>query len=190
MKRLLPIVEGQGDAAAVPVLIRRIATAHEIHNINILTPHRRGDLPKIRTRLSDFLSAARMERAQVLWVLDYDGQDCLDVTADLIKLSASAKQLAPDLDIRFSFMVKEFESLFLADEVATRAMFKDIPSNVAFPGKPEDVRGAKEWLSKARPKGLAYKETTHQEKLTLSLTLQSCASVRPHSNGLRLHCSN
>ena len=36
MKRLLPIVEGQGDVKAVSLLIRRILEAHEIYEVDIL----------------------------------------------------------------------------------------------------------------------------------------------------------
>lgn len=171
MRRVLPIVEGQGDAAAVPVLIRRVAADHGIHDLEILTPHRRGDLPKIRGRLGDFLEAARLESAPVLWVLDYDCQDSIDIAADLTQLAEQTEQLAPDMQVRYSFMVKEFESLFLFDEGTTRRVFRDIPADVTFPSEPEEVRGAKEWLSKARPKGQAYKETTHQEKLAAQLDL-------------------
>lgn len=171
MKRVLPIVEGQGDATAVPALMRRVAAEHGIHNLEILTPHRRGDLPKIRSRLSDFLEAARLENAPVFWVLDYDCQGCVDVDADMAQLAAESERLAPDMQIKYSLIVKEFESLFLVDEPTTRRVFKDIPAEITFPDKPEEVRGAKEWLSKARPKGQAYKETTHQEKLASQLDL-------------------
>jgi len=170
-RSILTIVEGHGDAVAVPTLIRRVAQAHGIYDLTTLRPHIRGDLPKIRPRLKDYLLAAAEEDAPVFWVLDYDCDTCTDVLRDIAGLQAEAKQATPHLQVRFAFMVKEFESLFLTDEATTRQVLKSIPSDLRFPTEPESVRGAKEWLSKALPKGQAYKETIHQDRIASQLNL-------------------
>lgn len=171
MKRVLPIVEGTGDATAVPTLIRRIAHEHEIFDLEILTPHQRGDIPTIKPRLRDFLVAASFDEAPLFWVLDYDCDGCTDVALDLQKFEALAKQIVPHIAVRFALMVKEFETLFLVDETTTRRVLKHIPGDTIFPQNAESVRDAKGWLSKALPKGLSYKPTTHQERISAQVDL-------------------
>lgn len=170
-KSILPIVEGHGDALAVPTLIRRVAHDHGLYDLETLRPHIRGDLPKVRPRLKDYLLAAAEEGAPVLWVIDYDCDTCTDALHDLADLQSEAKIHAPHMQVRFALMVKEFESLFLTDQSTTRQVLKSIPSDVLFPPDPELVRGAKEWLSKVLPKGQAYKETIHQDRISSQLNL-------------------
>ncbi|KQY88848.1 hypothetical protein ASD35_15065 [Pelomonas sp. Root1444] len=104
--------------------------------------------------------------------MDYDCDTCTDVMRDIADLQTQAHLAAPHMPVRFAFMVKEFESLFLADEATTRQVLKSIPLDAAFPSTPESIRGAKEWLSKALPKGQAYKETIHQDRISSQLSLE------------------
>lgn len=171
MKRVLPIVEGDGDLSAMPVLIRRVAEAAGHHGIQVLKPHKRGDLPKVRSRFDDFLGAALLEQAPILWVMDYDCKECDDVERDLAALVERAKQSHVDQPLEFAFFVKEFESLFLADRETTVAYFPDIPPTTRWPTDPESLRNAKGWLSEARPRGMAYKETMHQVRLAARVDL-------------------
>ncbi|HET7867274.1 MAG TPA: DUF4276 family protein, partial [Burkholderiaceae bacterium] len=110
---------------------------------------------------------------------DYDCADCNDVDRDLRALYEQAATVSTAQKTEFAFMVKEYESLFLADHETTRSVFPDIPESCVFPQNPEAVRGAKEWLSKARPKGLAYKETTDQAKITARLDLDRLRDRSP-----------
>jgi Domain of unknown function (DUF4276) len=179
MIQIQPIVEGPGDRDAVPILIRRIAQAHERYDVEVLRPHERGDLPVIKPRFDDFLRTALFKGVPVLWVLDYDCDDCTDVERDIEALSTRASRIAAPQKTEFAFMVKEFESLFLADHETTRTVFPDIPQTTVFPQNPEAIRGAKEWPSKCRPKGLTYKETTDQAKLTAQLNLDRLRERSP-----------
>jgi hypothetical protein len=179
MRRILPIVEGDGDMLAVPTLIRRVAQDAGHFDIKVLPPHKRGDLPKAKARFSDFLSAAAMEGAPIFWVMDYDCETCNDVDRDLAELGQRAAGLIPDQTIEFAFMVMEFESLFLADFETLVTVFQDIPKNITAPAAPETIRGAKEWISKARPKGLAYKLTTDQGRLAARVDLIRLRSRSP-----------
>ena len=171
MKRILPIVEGEGDLAAVPELIRRVAHDAGKFDTTVLPPHKRGDLPKVLQRLENDLQVAQMEGCPILWVLDYDCPTCTDVHRDLASFRDRVAKAKPTQRVEVAFMVKEFESLFLADHETTRAVFPDIPPDCEWPADPESIRGAKEWISKARPKGLAYKETMHQAKLAAQVDL-------------------
>lgn len=179
MIRIQPIVEGQGDEAAVPELIRSVAHAHEHYDMQVLRAHRRGDLPTIKRRFEDHLRTALQDGAFVLWVMDYDCDECNDVERDLQMLHMQASAVTQTQKIEFALMVKEYESLFLADHETTRLVFPDIPETTVFPQNPESVRGAKEWLSKARPKGLAYKELTDQAKITSRLDLDRLRQRSP-----------
>lgn len=183
MKRILPIVEGDGDFDAVPELIRRVANDQGHFDLTVCRPHKRGDLPKVRSRFDDYFRVALLEQCPILWVMDYDCSDCDNQAADVTDLKARALAVAKNAQVEFAFMVQEFETLFLADHETTRRAFPDIDESTRFPDKPEGVRGAKEWLSKARPKGSAYKPTQHQKRLTSQvdlarLRLRSASFVR------------
>ena len=169
MKRLLPIVEGDGDAKAVPVLLRRILAAQGIYDAKILPAHRRGEYPMVAKNFDSYFQAATKEKAAILWVLDFDakGYDCPLKEAKC--LLARAQALRPNWPLKIAFLVKEYETLFLFDEAASRAVFPDISAKISFPEVPEEIRDAKGWLSKSRPCGMAYKETVHQEKITSRL---------------------
>lgn len=179
MKRLLPIVEGDGDIAAVPILVRRILEHHGIFDVKVLHPHRRGELVKVRSNFERFFKAALEEQAPILWVVDYDVAGCDCVVQDRHSLSSLAGQIRPGWPIEFAFMVREFETLFLADPAASRKVLKRIPDSCAFPDNPEHIRDAKGWLSQAMPKGFAYKPTVHQDKIVHALNLDSLRTTSP-----------
>ena len=48
MSRILPVVEGDGDVKAVPILVRRILHAHGLYGVDLLPAQKRGDLPKVK----------------------------------------------------------------------------------------------------------------------------------------------
>lgn len=179
MKRILPIVEGEGDMAAVPVLLRRILEHHQHFDVQVLRPQRRGELVKVRSNFERFFEAALLEEAPILWVVDYDVAGCDCVVQDHQSLRHRAQQLRPDWPIEFAFMVQEFETMFLADKTASRSVLTRIPDTQAFPTDPEDIRDAKGWLSEAMPKGFAYKPTIHQAKIAHALNLPSLRDKSP-----------
>lgn len=182
MKSILPIVEGKGDSQAVPELIRRVLHDHQLFDFRILQPHERGDLPTIKPRFESFFQTAIKEGALIFLVLDFDCDFCESAPDERQGLIDRAHATRPDQPFEVCFMVREYESLFLCDETTTRRVFDDIPARLAFPDNPESVRDAKNWLSKARPKGSAYKPVMHQQKLTAQLDL---ARLRAHSPSFR-----
>lgn len=172
MKRLLPIVEGHGEIPAVPILIRNILAAHGIHDVQPLQPQRHGEYPTVARKFDNIFLAAIKNNAPILWIMDFDSKNHDCPVKEAHNLLSRAEALRPGWPIKIAFLVKEYETLFLIDEAATRKVFPDIPSQTAFPTNPENIRGAKEWLSKARPSpGDAYKETVHQAKITAHLNL-------------------
>ena len=182
MKTLLPIVEGHGDIKAVPVLIRRILEHHNHFDVEVLFPHKRGDLPKIKANFDNCFKMAIKEKAAVIWIIDFDCATCDCVAEEAAQLYQRANTIYAGWPFKVAFMVKEFETLFLSEPDATRSVLKEIPKTTAFPEDPETIRGAKEWLSRAMPSGYAYKETVHQAKLAAAVDLDylrtSSASYR------------
>lgn len=171
-QRILPIVEGDGDVLAVPVLIRRILHAHQRFDIQVLPPHKRGELPKVKANFPRIFQVAALENAAVLCVLDFDCKQCNDVLQDEYGLRQQAQQIHPHIPFAACLIVKEFESLFLWDETSTRQALPHILPSTRFPNNPEDIRPAKEWLSDAQPTGISYKPTVHQAKLAAAVNLQ------------------
>lgn len=171
MRKLQLIVEGDGDIGAARLLVQRILEKHQIFDIEVPRPHKRGEYPSVAKHFDSFFLAAIKEKAPILWVLDFDAKEYTCPVVEAKQLLNRAAKLRPDWPIKIAFLVKEYETLFLHDEAATRSVFPDIPKNATFPENPEAIRGAKEWLSKQRPSGKAYKETVHQEKITARLNL-------------------
>ena len=179
---LLPIVEGDGDLEAVPELVRRVLTDHGRHDVKVCRAHKRGELPKVLSRFDDYLRAALLEEAPILWVMDYDCEECNDHLQHTQGLRQRVAESDSSQRVEFVFMVQEFETLFLADHETSRRVFPDISVDLKFPVNPELVRNAKGALSKARPKGFAYKPTQHQKKLTAQLDL---GRLRDRSDSFR-----
>ena len=171
MKRLLPIVEGHGEDKAVPLLLRRILESQGIYSFQILPARRYGEYPSVIKNFDHLFLAAIKEKAPILWVMDFDAKDYDCPVREALRLYARADTLRPGWPLKIVFLVKEYETLFLHDETATRTVFPDIPRHTVFPSQPELIRGAKEWLSEKRPKGMAYKETIHQAKITAHLNI-------------------
>jgi Domain of unknown function (DUF4276) len=168
---ILPIVEGPGDMEAVPVLLRRILALHECFDAQVLPAHKRGDLPNVKANFDNYFKMAIKENAAIIWIIDFDCATCDCVADEADQLYKKARLIRPDWPFKVAFMVKEFETLFLADPEAARSVLKEIPKTTVFPATPETIRDAKGWLSKAMPSGYAYKETTHQVKLAAAVNL-------------------
>ncbi|MDP2882587.1 MAG: DUF4276 family protein [Azonexus sp.] len=172
MRRLLPIVEGHGEDRAVPLLIRRILEAQGIYDVELISAQRKGEYPSVARNFDNIFQAATLVKAPILWVMDFDSKDYDCPIKEAQKLLARADALRPGWPIKIAFLVKEYETLFLIDEAATRKVFPDISPKTPFPLEPEKIRGAKEWLSKARPAaGNAYKPMVDQAKITAHLDL-------------------
>jgi len=178
-KRLLAIVEGDGDERAVPVLLRRILHTHSRFDVEVLRPQRRGELPKVKANFERFFGAAALEDAAILCLLDFDCAECVDVLKAEADMRTQAKKLRPEQLFEACFIVKEFESLFLWDGEAAKLALPLIPDAMQFPEIPEMIRDAKGWLSDAQPSGAAYKPTAHQAKVTSHLNLEKLATLSP-----------
>lgn len=181
MTKILPIIEGDGDLKAVPIIIRRILEDNNLHSVGLHPAQKRGDLPKIARSFDNYFNAALKWQAPILWVLDFDCKNCICQADEAMQLYKQAENLRPSWPFKVVFVTKEFETLFLIEQQAARKVL-GIDENYAFPPTPEKIRGAKQVLSRALPSGRSYKEMVHQDKIAAQLNLDV---LREHSSDFR-----
>jgi len=167
--RILPIVEGPGDVDSVPLLLRRLL--HERHNVfdvEIARQYRYGENGKVTRNFSRQALAAAKEGVPLLWTLDCD-DGCPVEWANHFEQIIPAGITVP---IKFAFFQREYECMFLAEH---DCLVAELAINPATPrsSHPENIRGAKERISKMMPAGAAYKETVHQARLTARMDLNN-----------------
>jgi hypothetical protein len=163
--KIAAIVEGHGECEAVPILIRRIA--------QIIDP---GFVPKvfppIRVPASRLMKEGEMERSVELAARKLQGQGGIIVVLDCDwengcpamdgpAMLKRAMHVRPDLPITVILAKREFEAWFLASAESLRGKH-GLPNDLESPADPEDIRGAKEWLSDKMTPGRSYAETTDQ----------------------------
>jgi hypothetical protein len=171
-------VEGHGEVESVPMLIRRIAAQLDPALVVVIPS-------PVRVTKSKLLKPRELERASELAALNAgrDGGILIVLDSD----DDCPAQLAPELLGRvraaradlFSTVVlakREFESWFLASAESLRG-HRGLPVNLQSPDRPEEIPGAKEWLSSHIQDG-AYASTVDQASLThaLDFTLARRAS--------------
>lgn len=151
------VVEGEGELQALPVLIRRLAYAHEIYDVRVaesfLLPRPKFMIPE-EFELAIEVQARRVDGpGGVLALLDAD-DDCAGELVERIRSSYRGKH-------KFVVVVavREYESLFLAGNVSN----------------PEEIRDAKRLV---RALTGAYKATRHQPKLSAALDLELARECR------------
>jgi hypothetical protein len=179
--RIAAIVEGQGEVEAVPILIRRIAIEAAIHSkieINpiLRVPANRLIKPGELERTVD-LSARKLEGKGGIFVLiDCDWEDCCP-KFDGPDLSDRATNARPDHPVSLVLANKEYESWFIAGAGSLQEIGM-LSMDLEYVHDPENIRGAKEWISRHMPKSQPYKETLDQPALTQKLNLQDARRAR------------
>ena len=175
-----PIVEGQGDAAAAPILLRRLANEAQAWNVEIARPHRRRR--NQLARMPDFQDAVRValltsDCAGVLILFDAD-DDCPRDCAP--QFQAWAREASPHVPSTVVMANHEYEAWFLASIESLRGSTHVRADAVDHP-EPERPRDAKGEMRR-RMEGGRYLETVHQAPLTASFDLAAayrrCRSFR------------
>ena len=157
------IVEGQGDVAAVPVLIRRIAAQRYPELvIDIPRPIRVNRNQVVRPDKLEQeveLAAQKISGKGVIFILLDSDDDC---PAELgPSLLQRVSQVFRNVPIAVVLAKYEFESWFLAAAESLRGI-RGLKSNINPPDNPEAIRGAKEWLHQRMQSGKTYRETSDQ----------------------------
>ena len=163
--RIAAIVEGYGECEAVPILIRRIARGIDPGFVPKVLPPLRvpaSRLMKEGEMKRSVELAARKLRGQggIIVVLDCDWDDGCPAI-DGPALLRRAVHVRRDLPIAVILAKREFEAWFLASAESIQGIH-GLPNNLESPAGPEDIRGAKEWLSDKMTPGRSYAETTDQ----------------------------
>ncbi len=172
------IVEGDGDATAMPVLVRKILAKHQLFNVQLTTPQISGDVHKSRKRFDDFLRYALKNQCPILWILDCDDKEigCPVEHVGHFQAAMKATHFSGMQRVEFAFFVQEFESLFLAEMNALRTFYQ-LPTDLKMDPNAALRRDAKGEIAKLLPKTRGYKETIDQAKITHRLDLETCAQV-------------
>ncbi len=172
MPRIATIVEGQGDAESLPILLRRIASR--------LRPEIVLDLPRpIRVSRDRIVKRNELERplelaarragrsGHILILLDADDDCPAKLGPGLIR---RAREARPDRRVFVVIAKSEYESWFLAS-AASVAGKRGIAGAISAPPAPESIRDAKGWLSARMPPGRRYRPTLDQAALTSQFDL-------------------
>jgi len=176
-----PIVEGQGEESAFPLLLRRLAEEAGAWDIQISRPHRRRRTQLVqRDSLQTAVKVARLTPgcASILVLLDAD-DDCPKELAPT--LEGWAREVAGTLTCYVVMANREYEAWFLASIVSLRGIC-DIRDDATAPADPEARRDAKGELDDRMRQGGTYSPTVDQARLTAHLDLasvyRSCRSFR------------
>lgn len=168
--RIYPIVEGQGEVSAAPVLLRRLLAEAGCYGLSVGSPIRRT---KSQFRNRDTVQAAvRLARLQpecTAIVLLFDGEDdCPKELAE--KVRAWAKVAAGDIFCDVVVAYREYETWFVAALESLRGR-SGIRADASAPANPESRRHAKGWLEEFMPRNRAYSETGDQAPMSAAFDM-------------------
>jgi hypothetical protein len=179
------IVEGEGDVAALPKLLHRIAAELGVEGLRTPKPFRipRGRLIAaggIEREVSS--AAARSPGAGGVLVLVDADDDCPAVYGPV--LLDRARKARPDKQVAVVLAKREFEAWYLAaaPSLAGQHGFSD---TFPMPEDPERPRDCKGLLTKARAAGHPYKETVDQAALASTFDM---AMARAHAPSFDKFC--
>ncbi len=157
--KLVPIVEGHGDYAAVPVLLRRLASAAGVA-VEVARPIR---IPKSKlVKEPELRRAVQLAGRQttagdaILVLIDAD-EDCPASLGPTLLGQARAERA--DRRIAVVLAQREFEAWFVAAASSLAAAGK-LTAGTEPPAHAETIADAKGWLTKAM--GGRYSETIDQ----------------------------
>jgi hypothetical protein len=166
------VVEGFGEVAAAPILIRRLANLlNPSIALQVLQPYRLSRYKLIKVgeieKAVDFMARKVGPGGAVLVLIDAD-DDCPATLGPA--LVARARAARPDRHVSVVLAKREFEAWFLAGAISLRGE-RTLPSDLDPPNQPEQIGGAKEWLSTRMTSG--YSETLDQPAFAAALDLAS-----------------
>lgn len=169
MTTIATIVEGSGEVATLPLLIRRIAT--ELMDgiwLDVPRPHRVGRDKLVKSGGIEAAVDQAVPGAGVLILIDADDDCPAGLGPDLL---SRARKARPDKLISVVLANREFEAWFLAAAPSLRGV-GGLPTSLELPADCEKPRGCKEWLSERRVDGQKYKPSVDQAALTARIDLR------------------
>ena len=175
--KLACVVEGHGEVEALPVILRRIASAvNPEKNIVVLPPIRVGRQrifqPHEFERTIKLATAKAGIDGAVLFLLDAD-DDCPSEKCWWIK--DEARRIIPDITISAVMAKREFEAWFIA-AAESLAGYRGLSVDLLPPAYPEAIRGAKEWLSGQMGNRKKYRATMDQAAFSAKFDMELALS--------------
>jgi len=185
--KVMPIVEGDGEVPAVPILLRRIC--HELLTDvvpHVLTPIRQRRDRLIANKDQCLANAVNLavsklrqfhvpdSRDLILVLFDADKQCAAELGPSTLSLASGSRS---DADIAVVLAVTEYETWFVAAAPSLEDSL-DIDDPDEFPTEPEQQRCGKGWIKK-HFNGPKYSETVDQAKLTAKMDLAMCRERSP-----------
>jgi uncharacterized protein DUF4276 len=176
-----PIVEGQGDEAAVPVLLRRLRDEAQAWGLEVGRPHRRRRTQLVRKdslQTAVRVASLREDCTGILIIFDAD-DDCPKELAPT--LEGWAREAASGKPCAVVMANREYEAWFLASVEALRGT-ASIRADATSHSHPESPRDAKGELEQRMSDRANYSPTVDQAALTAHLDLETvyrrCRSFR------------
>lgn len=169
--RIQPIVEGQGEVEAFPILLRRLLQEAGVYSIDIGHPIRqkRGQLLRPELLEKAILMAYRQHDCRsVLIMIDAD-DDCPKELKT--KLEAHTEKISTGIPCKIVIPKCEYEAWFLASLESLRGK-RQINKTACSPKDPESIRDAKGMLSQEMPLGNSYLATVDQAKLSAAFDMR------------------
>jgi uncharacterized protein DUF4276 len=181
MKRVIAIiVEGHAEVEAVPVLLRRMFAQAGVSNIQVARPFRvkRNRVVKVGEleRAISLTLRARVGVSGIMVLLDSD-DDC---PAELAVQLLSRAKKTTQIPVSVVLAHREFECWFLGSKESLRGVNGIVESATA-PVNPENIRGAKEHLTRNMTGGRRYlavdDQVTFAARFDLDIARQRCPSL-------------
>jgi hypothetical protein len=159
------MVEGHGEVAAAPVLLRRLLAEAQCHGIDIGRPIRRTQ-SQLRSKegIQAGVRLALLQPDCAAVVILFDGEDdCPKELAATVRAWAREAAAGKPCDVVIAY--REYETWFLAALESLRGQY-GIPRNATAPADPESKRDAKGALEEFMPADRAYSETGDQPAMS------------------------
>lgn len=174
------VVEGHGEVAAVPILLRRLAISGNVHDLDILAPIRYSREQIIQgSVLTRAVGLARSRNADGILALFDADDDCPVEAADAV--ADRLADVAPDIRSGVVVANREYESWFLGSIESLRGR-RGIATEAVSNPNPEGRRGAKEEITQRMSGSRAYSPRGDQPAFTALFAMDSayrtCRSFR------------
>ena len=174
MPTIVPVVEGAGDADALPGLLGRILRERFNRPDVIVAQGKSGVVnangrQNLERKLENFLQHAQNKPQcdAILVLLDAD-DDCPVALAQ--GLLERCERMGLNRPVQIVCAHRSYESWFLTSLDTIKGQ-RGISDTAVLSQAAEDVSNPKQWLTDQMPTGQAYKETIHQASLSQSVDI-------------------
>ncbi len=183
--QIAPIVEGDGEVAAIRILLQRTWT--ELlggEHADVKRPILRKRDRLIREQfheLSDGIELAVRTLAEegsdpglILVLVDAEDDLACELGPGLLE---RARRCRPDVDVTCVIANRCYETWFVA-AASSLSKYLDLTNDAVLPESPEHTGQRKGWIAQ-RIRGAKYSETVDMPRLTAAMDLKLCRSRSP-----------